>query len=112
MKGSMRVAILAMIIMALVMVHPVEGLNCVELAGMLSPCLDYLRSGGEPPEDCCSGVKKAQGAIQSQEDRRNACNCAKSAAGQMKVRADAASDLMAKCGVSTISIDPNVDCNT
>ncbi|KAI3713172.1 hypothetical protein L1987_71745 [Smallanthus sonchifolius] len=113
MKGSMTVAMLAMIIMALVMVQPTEAISCGELATMLAPCMDYLRSGGSPSANCCSGVRRVQDATQSQADRKIACNCAKSAAGQLKVQVDAASSLPGKCGVSvTIPIDPNVDCNT
>ncbi|KAJ0428816.1 putative plant lipid transfer protein/Par allergen [Helianthus annuus] len=114
MKGPVisHVAMLAMITMALVMVHPTEAISCGELAGMLSPCISYLRSGGSPSANCCSGAKKVQGAIQSQADRRTACNCAKSAAGQLQVRADAATGLPGKCGISVnVPMNPNVDCN-
>ncbi|KAJ0432982.1 putative plant lipid transfer protein/Par allergen [Helianthus annuus] len=114
MKGPVsHVAMLAMITMALVMVHPTEAISCGELAGMLSPCISYLRSGGSPSANCCSGAKKVQGAIQSQADRRTACNCAKNAAGQLQVRADAASGLPGKCGISVnVPMNPNVDCNS
>ncbi|KAI3813203.1 hypothetical protein L1987_17921 [Smallanthus sonchifolius] len=53
---------------------------------MIIMALVYLRSGGSPSANCCSGVRRVQGATQSQADKKTACNCAKSAAGQLKVR--------------------------
>ncbi|XP_076911401.1 non-specific lipid-transfer protein AP10-like [Bidens hawaiensis] len=108
-----HVTMLAILIIALVTVHPTQAISCGELGGMLAPCLGYLTSGGSPSSSCCDGVKKVQGATQSQADRRTACNCAKSAAGQLKVRADSANNLPSKCGIPvTLNIDPKVDCNT
>ncbi|KAK1438889.1 hypothetical protein QVD17_04701 [Tagetes erecta] len=113
MKGSVAIAMLTMITMAQVMVRPTEAISCGELTGMLLPCIDYVTSGGSPSENCCNGVRMVQGATQTQEDRQTACKCAKSVAGMIQARADAANDLPGKCGVSTsISIDPAVDCNT
>ncbi|GKG48683.1 non-specific lipid-transfer protein AP10-like protein, partial [Tanacetum coccineum] len=77
MKRSMSVAMLAMITMALLMVQPSEAISCSELAGMLSPYLNYLKSGGSPGTSCCAGAKRVQGATRSQADRRAACKCAK-----------------------------------
>ncbi|KAK1423319.1 hypothetical protein QVD17_18617 [Tagetes erecta] len=113
MKGtSMALVVLAMMVMALVMVQPSEAITCGDLTSMLSPCMNYLRSGGSPTKACCDGARKLQGATQSQADRRTACNCAKSAAAQLKVRQDAANSLPGKCGISTsIPINPNVNCN-
>ncbi|KAI7742492.1 hypothetical protein M8C21_019412 [Ambrosia artemisiifolia] len=114
MKGSMAVAMLGMIVMALVMVHPSEAISCGELSNMLTPCLGYLRSGaGSPTKSCCDGARRVQGATRSRADRRTACNCFKSAAPQLKVRPDLASSLPGKCGVSTtIPISPRVNCNS
>ncbi|CAI9276986.1 unnamed protein product [Lactuca saligna] len=106
------VAMLAMIAMALLMVHQTEAINCGDLVTMLRPCVGYLQSGGRPTKECCDGARRLQGATQSQADRRTACNCAKSAAGQFKVRQDTATSLPGKCGISsTIPINPSVDCN-
>ncbi|KAI7742491.1 hypothetical protein M8C21_019411 [Ambrosia artemisiifolia] len=114
MKGtSVAVAMLAIIVMAQVMVHPSEAISCGALTGMLSPCLPYLRSGGAPTRGCCDGAKRLLGATRTQADRRTACNCAKAAAPQLKVRPDFASSLPGKCGITTpIPINPNVNCNT
>ncbi|XP_071694672.1 non-specific lipid-transfer protein AP10-like [Rutidosis leptorrhynchoides] len=112
MKRSMGVAMLAMIIMALVMVHPSEAISCGDLANMLRPCLGYLQKGGSASSACCAGARRVQGATRSKADRRTACFCAKGAAGQLKVRPDAAQSLPGKCGIKTgIPINPNVDCN-
>ncbi|KAF5763814.1 Non-specific lipid-transfer protein AP10 [Helianthus annuus] len=114
MKGtSMGVAILAMIVMAQLMVHPSVAITCNDVTGNLTPCLPYLRSGGKPTPACCAGAKKLLGATRTQADRRTACKCAKTAAPQLKVRPDMASSLPGKCGISTsIPINPNVNCNT
>ncbi|KAL8248734.1 hypothetical protein R6Q59_005602 [Mikania micrantha] len=113
MKGPVALAMLAMMVMALAMVHPSEAFNCNDLTSMLAPCMNYLKSGGSPTHECCDGAKKVQGATKSQADRRTACKCAKNAAGQLKVRPDAANSLPGKCGISTsIPIDPSVNCDT
>ncbi|KVI02493.1 Bifunctional inhibitor/plant lipid transfer protein/seed storage helical domain-containing protein [Cynara cardunculus var. scolymus] len=89
MKG-VAVVMVAMMAMAL-MVAPNEAITCSDLSSMLSPCLNYLKSGGSPPQACCAGARRVQAATRSQADRRTVCNCAKSAAAQMKIRPDAAS---------------------
>ncbi|KAL4568459.1 hypothetical protein LXL04_024072 [Taraxacum kok-saghyz] len=112
MKGS-SVAMLAMIAMALLMVHQTQALSCGELVGMLQPCVGFLQSGGSPSGECCNGARRLQGATQSQGDRRTACHCAKSAYGQFRVNLDNANSLPGRCGISTnIPINPNVDCNS
>ncbi|XP_024975673.1 non-specific lipid-transfer protein AP10-like [Cynara cardunculus var. scolymus] len=111
MKG-VAVVMVAMMAMAL-MVAPNEAITCSDLSSMLSPCLNYLKSGGSPPQACCAGARRVQAATRSQADRRTVCNCAKSAAAQMKIRPDAASSLPGKCRIATsIPINPNVNCNT
>ncbi|XP_076941379.1 non-specific lipid-transfer protein AP10-like [Bidens hawaiensis] len=112
MKGPVALAVLAMIVMALAMVHPSEALSCGDVTGMLSPCVSYLQSGGSVTNKCCDGAKKLQGAIKSKADRQTACNCAKQAAGRLKVQPGYASSLPGKCGISTsIPINPGVNCN-
>ncbi|PWA54741.1 plant lipid transfer protein/Par allergen [Artemisia annua] len=112
MKRSMSVAMLAMITMALLMVQPAEAISCGELAGMLLPCLNYLRSGGSPGASCCAGAKRVQGATRSQADRRDACKCAKTGATQYKVDQKNAASLPSKCGISTPIPSPSVNCDT
>ncbi|MFS8017269.1 putative plant lipid transfer protein/Par allergen [Helianthus anomalus] len=115
MKGPRAFAMLAMIVMALVMVHPSEAISCGEFNNMLTPCLSYLRSGagGSPTKSCCDGARKVQGATRNKADRRTACKCFKSSAPQLKVRPDLAGSLPGKCGVSTtIPINPNVNCDS
>ncbi|KAJ0843921.1 putative plant lipid transfer protein/Par allergen [Helianthus annuus] len=84
MKGPVAVAMLAMIVMALALVHPSEAISCGDLTGMISPCLGYLRSGGSPTKGCCDGARSVQGATRSHADRRFAYKCAKAAAARLK----------------------------
>ncbi|KAI7742489.1 hypothetical protein M8C21_019409 [Ambrosia artemisiifolia] len=115
MKGLVAVAILAMIVMGLVMVHPSEAIGCNELSGMLSPCIGYLTSGrGSPTKGCCDGAKRVLGATsRKQADRRTACICFKSGALRLKVRPALAESLPRKCGItSPVPIRPDVNCNS
>ncbi|KAI3503334.1 hypothetical protein L1887_31774 [Cichorium endivia] len=112
MKGA-TVAMLAMIAMTLLMVHQTQAINCGDLVSMLQPCVGYLQSGGTPTGACCNGAKRLVAATQSQVDRRTACNCAKRAAAQFRVRPDMASSLPGRCRInSPVPINPNVNCNT
>ncbi|KAJ0692562.1 putative plant non-specific lipid-transfer protein/Par allergen [Helianthus annuus] len=94
MKGPVAIAMLAMIVMALALVHPSEAISCGALTGMISPCLGYLRSGGSPTKGCCDGARSVQGATRSHTDRRFAYKCAKA------VAKDLASSLPGKCGIA------------
>ncbi|KZV49696.1 non-specific lipid-transfer protein A-like [Dorcoceras hygrometricum] len=109
MKGFVAIFL---VVVSLV-VRPGEGLSCGDVQGSLSPCLQYLSSGGEPSADCCNGVSNLSNSVQSQQDRQTACNCIKSAASSFSIQPDAAASLPGRCGVSIgYSISPNVDCSS
>ncbi|GKA22549.1 non-specific lipid-transfer protein AP10-like protein [Tanacetum coccineum] len=119
-KRSMSVAMLAMITWTFYSwlrtntVNADEGrIVFVSAAGMLSPYLNYLKSGGSPGASCCAGAKRVQGATRSQADRRAACKCTKAGASQYGFNRNNAASLPSKCGIrTTIPVDPSVNCDT
>ncbi|XP_073298270.1 non-specific lipid-transfer protein AP10-like [Primulina huaijiensis] len=112
MKGFAMILLVVLAVVSMA-VRPGEAISCGDVQGYLSPCLQYLTSGGDPSSQCCSGVSGLSGSLQSQQDRQTACYCMKSAASSIPVQQDAAANLPGRCGVSVgYSISPNVDCST
>ncbi|CAH1420801.1 unnamed protein product [Lactuca virosa] len=112
MKGVV-IVMLAMLAMVQFLVQPSEALSCTDVDLLLGPCLNYLKFGGTPPQDCCKGLERLEATVTTQVDRQAACNCCKIAARTFQIREDTASKLPDICGVKiSIHIDPNVDCST
>ncbi|XP_071727977.1 non-specific lipid-transfer protein AP10-like [Rutidosis leptorrhynchoides] len=94
------------------MVHPSESITCLDVEGFLAPCLPCLRQGGEPPQECCNGLKGLEASCRTKSDRQIACNCCKTAAITFQIREQFAEVLPDKCGVHiSIPISPTVDCS-
>ncbi|KAL3526513.1 hypothetical protein ACH5RR_011169 [Cinchona calisaya] len=98
----------------LLVAWPCEAITCEQVSGALLPCVSYLTGQrGSPTTECCGGVRNLRNMIPTQQDRRTACNCVKSAASRYpNLKPDAASNLPARCGVPKIPITPNTNCNT
>nr|CAD1817471.1 unnamed protein product [Ananas comosus var. bracteatus] len=88
--------------------------TCPEVYGVLMQCVPYLRSGGTPAPQCCSGIQQLLAAASTTADRRTACQCLKTAAaGLSGLNLAYAVALPGKCGVSfPYKITPNIDCST
>ncbi|GAB4856245.1 hypothetical protein Ancab_014172 [Ancistrocladus abbreviatus] len=90
------------------------AMSCGTVAQYLSPCLDYLRSGGAGtvPVPCCSGIKSLNDAAKTTPDRQAVCRCLKSAAAAFSGSTGVAAGVPVKCGVHIpYKIDPATDCN-
>ncbi|KAK8935307.1 Non-specific lipid-transfer protein 1 [Platanthera zijinensis] len=89
------------------------ALTCVDVEFDLLPCLTYIRSGGDVPSTCCSGLNNLVNAAKTTDDRRTACNCLKSLAQRASQdELDRAATLPDKCDISIpYKITPTIDCS-
>ncbi|CAN0928312.1 Non-specific lipid-transfer protein [Linum grandiflorum] len=92
----------------------VNGLTCGQVSGGLAPCLSYLTGRGPVTPACCNGMKGLLGMAKTTADRRQACNCLKSAAGNVPgLNAGNAAGLPGKCGVNIpYKISTSTNCAT
>lgn len=80
----MKVACMAVLCVALVAAPMAEAaITCGQVTSSLAPCINYLQKGGAPTPACCSGVKGLLASAQTTADKQAACNCLKTAAGQV-----------------------------
>ncbi|XP_065851981.1 non-specific lipid-transfer protein 1-like [Euphorbia lathyris] len=78
--AGMKLAVLVVAIMVVAGAMCAEGITCGQVTGAFAPCISYLKSGGSPTPQCCSGVGSIASAAKTTADRQQACNCLKSAA--------------------------------
>ncbi|KAK7274387.1 hypothetical protein RIF29_15472 [Crotalaria pallida] len=113
--ASMKVACVVLMCMVVVGAPIAQAsISCGQVASALSPCLEYLRKGGNPSAECCKGVKGLVAAAQTTADKQAACKCLKSAAGTIgSLNNGNAQALPAKCGVSLpYKISTSTNCDT
>ncbi|CAN1277176.1 Non-specific lipid-transfer protein 3 [Linum perenne] len=105
--------VLALVVVAM-MTAVTTAFSCNQVAGGLSPCVPYLTGRGAVTPGCCNGMKGLIAEARTTADRRQACNCLKSAAGAVPgLNPSLAAGLPGKCGVNIpykISISTN--CNS
>nr|AAT68265.1 lipid transfer protein precursor [Nicotiana glauca] len=110
-----KVALLVVVCMVAVAVmltpHADAAISCGQVVTSLTPCINYVRQGGDIPTACCSGIKTLNSQATSTPDRQTACNCIKSAAGSISgINFGLASSLPGKCGVNLpYKISPSID---
>ncbi|WCJ27826.1 Non-specific lipid-transfer protein [Euphorbia peplus] len=91
-----------------------EAMTCGDVNSGLLPCVKYLKSGGVPTPECCNGVRTINDAAKTPGDRRQACNCLKTAAhGVAGIVPANALSLPSKCRVNIpYKISYSTDCNS
>ncbi|CDY16296.1 BnaC01g23310D [Brassica napus] len=74
---------------------------------------DYLTNGGPLPSSCCVAVKSLNQMAQTTPDRRQVCECLKSAGKEIKgLNIDLVAALPTTCGVSlSYPIGFNTNCD-
>ncbi|KAG2238845.1 hypothetical protein Bca52824_091915 [Brassica carinata] len=94
--------------------HEGEAISCSQVNMYLVPCLSYLRSGGNPSQQCCGGLNSLKAAAPGKADRQTACQCLKSASNTVPgINDDNSKQLPAKCGVDIgVPFSKSVDCNS
>lgn len=111
-SGMVKLAFVVLMCMVVTAPHAQAAVTCGTVLTNLQPCLGYLRSGGAVPMPCCNGVKSLNSAAKTTADRQTACNCLKSAAGQIGgINPGYALGLPKSCGVNIpYKISTSTDC--
>ncbi|KAL3753416.1 hypothetical protein ACJRO7_000762 [Eucalyptus globulus] len=111
---SLKLVCLALVV-GLVVAMPLteSAITCGQVRSWVAPCLGYLRAGGKIPSACCSGIRSLNNAARTTHDRRTACRCIQSAAGNIRgLNLGLVSALPGKCGVRVpYKISPSTDCS-
>nr|XP_011466421.1 PREDICTED: non-specific lipid-transfer protein 1-like isoform X2 [Fragaria vesca subsp. vesca] len=99
-SAVMKLALVALI--CIVVAVPVaQAITCGQVTQNVAPCFNYVKSGGAVPAACCNGIRSLNSAAKTTADRKQTCNCLKSAAGSIKgLNANLAAGLPGKCGVN------------
>ncbi|KAK9124722.1 hypothetical protein Sjap_014324 [Stephania japonica] len=115
MAGSVVLKLTSAVVATVVLLAPAAeaAVTCGQVVSALTPCLNYLRNGGNVPQPCCSGVQSLFRAATNTADRQAACKCIKqAAAGVSGINPANAAALPVKCSISLpYPISPNVDCD-
>ncbi|CAF2019348.1 unnamed protein product [Brassica napus] len=93
-----------LLVLAVYMAAPSEStITCGTVTSTLARCIGYLTNSGSLPSDCCVGVKSLNQMAQTTPDRRQVCECLKSAAKDITgLNTDLVATLPTTCGVSYI----------
>ncbi|CAN1277177.1 Non-specific lipid-transfer protein 3 [Linum perenne] len=83
MAAAMKLISLFLVLALVSAPMTVTALTCGQVTSGLAPCVGYLRGSGPPTPGCCNGMKGLLAAARTTADRRQACNCLKSAAGNV-----------------------------
>ncbi|KAK1697504.1 hypothetical protein QYE76_014201 [Lolium multiflorum] len=120
-KGGRSLAPALLVVVALMAVVALAprgasaALSCSTVYSALMPCLGYVESGGEVPQECCGGIKNIVATASSTPDRRAACTCLKNVARGVTAGPclSRAAGLPGRCGVQLpYKISPNVNCDS
>ncbi|CAF2129751.1 hypothetical protein HID58_012090 [Brassica napus] len=90
------------LVLAVYTAAPSEStITCGTVTSTLARCIGYLTNSGSLPSDCCVGVKSLNQMAQTTPDRRQVCECLKSAAKDITgLNTDLVATLPTTCGVS------------
>ncbi|XP_068642412.1 non-specific lipid-transfer protein 1-like isoform X2 [Aristolochia californica] len=88
-------------------------MTCDRVVSAVTPCIDYLRNGGEPSSLCCTGLQSLNSAATTTSDRQTVCSCVKRAAAAVTgLVYQQVVSLPAKCGLHVpYQITPTTDCS-
>ncbi|WCJ27835.1 Non-specific lipid-transfer protein [Euphorbia peplus] len=99
--ARIKLAILVVAIMVACGAMSTQAMTCGQVSGALAPCLSYLKSGGAPTPQCCSGIGRIAGIATTTLGRQAACNCLKNAAKSISgLNQGNAASLPGKCKVN------------
>ncbi|KAH7866970.1 hypothetical protein Vadar_027309 [Vaccinium darrowii] len=112
-SGMVKLACVVLMCMVVTAPQAQAAISCGTVVASLTPCLSYLRNGGQVPVPCCNGVRSLYGAAKTTADRQTACSCLKTASGSVTgVNLGNAANLPKNCGVNIpYKISPSTDCS-
>ncbi|CAN0879564.1 Non-specific lipid-transfer protein [Linum grandiflorum] len=114
MAASAMKLVAVLLVCAMVAAAPAGAITCGQVANNMAPCINYLKSGGTVPPACCNGIKTTLSQARTTADRRQACQCLKSAAAGISGLNEAnAANMPAACRVNIpYKISTSTNCNT
>ncbi|CAH2064379.1 unnamed protein product [Thlaspi arvense] len=106
--------ITCLIVLTVYMTAPTQSkITCGTVTSTLAQCVSYLTNSGPLPSGCCTGVQSLNQMAQTTSDRRQVCECLKSAAKEINgFNTGLVATLPTTCGVSVpypISFSTNCD---
>ncbi|KAE9602818.1 hypothetical protein Lal_00050085 [Lupinus albus] len=93
----------------------INDISCAEAIPILLPCLPFLKAtdGQKPTASCCSAATTVVQRATSPQNRKDLCQCFKSAASGISINPGQLKQLPQLCNITiSFPLDPNVDCNT
>ena len=106
--------ITCLLILTIYIAAPTEShITCGTVTSTMTQCISYLTNGGPLPSSCCVAVKSLNQMAQTTPDRRQVCECLKSAGKEIKgLNIDLVAALPTTCGVSlSYPIGFNTNCD-
>lgn len=92
---------------AVVMVMMIGGwtseaaISCGQVIPALTPCISYVRAGGNMPVACCAGARSVLSMSKANADLKIACGCIKQMTMSVPgVKYDLVNSIPGKCGVA------------
>ncbi|KAL0338077.1 UNVERIFIED_CONTAM: Non-specific lipid-transfer protein [Sesamum angustifolium] len=76
-SGSLKLACLLILCLVVTVPHAEAAISCGFVLTNLSPCFNYIKSGGALPPACCSGAKSLNNAASTTPDLQAVCSCIK-----------------------------------
>lgn len=114
--AGMGMMMVMFMVMTIIIAPHAEGvIQCNEVYGKLSPCINFATGSGPLTGECCNGVKTLYSAAKTTPDRQGICKCLKqvSGGGGPSVNTGNIQSIPGKCGVNLpYKISPNMDCAT
>ncbi|KAJ8645125.1 hypothetical protein MRB53_006873 [Persea americana] len=103
----------AIVVLIVFMPASEAAVQCSDVVKNLRPCLSYLQNGsGKPPAACCTGANNLNSEATTSADRKDICNCIKTATQKLKANDAAAKALPGNCGISLpVPVSRTVDCS-
>ncbi|KAE9602819.1 putative plant lipid transfer protein/Par allergen [Lupinus albus] len=93
----------------------INDISCLEATPLLLPCVPFLEAtdGQKPSDSCCSAANTIVQKATSPQNRKDLCECFKSAASGIGLNPEQLKQLPQLCNFTlSFPLDPNVDCNT
>lgn len=119
MSGNKIVFCVSMMVFSLLLAttfgeSQIDDITCSEAEQNVAPCLPYLIGfQPNPPAACCQGASVVFKRADTTQTRRNLCECLKTGAKNLFLKADRLEQLPQLCHISlSFSISPNVNCSS
>lgn len=112
--AGMGMMMVMFMVMTIIAPHAEGVIQCNDVYGKLSPCINFAIGSGPLTGECCNGVKTLYSAAKTTPDRQGICKCLKQVSGGgPSVNTGNIQSIPGKCGVNLpYKISPNMDCAT